>query len=224
MAGKKIYDLIDQEKSRSIKQEKGATLAQVHGTIEFRNVAFAYPSRLEKTVFSDLNLTIPAGHRVGLVGESGSGKSTITQLILRFYEPVGGTVNLDGVDIKTLDLKWYRSNIGLISQEPTLFATSILENVRFGRPAATDEEVYEACRAANAHDFIMEFPDQYNTFAGGSGMVFSGGQRQRICVARSFLRKPRLLICDEATSALEYVIFREEGEKKSKIKKTNPYV
>ena len=202
MAARKIYDLIDRAKS-TIRTENGAKLSQVRGEIAFKNIAFTYPTRLDKSVFSDLSLTIPAGRRVGLVGESGSGKSTITQLILRFYDPAAGSVMLDGVDIKTLDLQWYRSQIGLISQEPILFATSIIENVRFGLPSATDEQVYEACRQANAHDFILEFPDQYNTFVGNSGSQISGGQKQRICLARAFIRKPRLLIGDEATSALE---------------------
>jgi ABC-type multidrug transport system fused ATPase/permease subunit len=151
-----------------------------------------------------LNLSIPAGFRVGLVGPSGSGKSTITQLLLRFYDPLSGVVALDGVDLKTLDMKWFRSQIGYISQEPILFATSIIENIRFGFPSATDADIEEACKAANAHEFVMDFPDKYNTFVGGGGgSQLSGGQKQRICLARAFLRKPSLLIADEATSALE---------------------
>jgi len=201
VAARTIYDTIN---ARPIIQAdaKGVVLSEIKGDIVFSSVAFTYPTR-DQPIFKNLNLSVPQGVRAGLVGGSGSGKSTIIQLILRFYDPLAGVVTIDGVDLKTIDLKWFRSQIGLISQEPILFATSIRENVRFGKPDATDEEIEQACRAANCYDFIMKFPEGFSTFVGAGGSQMSGGQKQRICLARSFIRKPSLLLCDEATSALE---------------------
>jgi ABC-type multidrug transport system fused ATPase/permease subunit len=200
IAAQRIYDIIEQE--RKI-QEGTEIIEKPQGHIVFKNVDFVYPTRKEVNVFQDFNLVIPTGKRMGIVGPSGSGKSTLVQLLLRYYNPLGGNILLDGVDIKTLDVQWYRSKIGLVSQEPILFATSIRENVRFGNPSATDEEVYEACRAANASDFISTFPEKYNTQVGAFGNQMSGGQKQRLCLARAFIRKPLIMIADEATSALE---------------------
>lgn len=141
--------------------------------------------------------------QVALVGESGSGKSTIVGLIERFYDPVHGEVLLDGRNLKTLKLSWLRSQIGIVSQEPLLFSNTILENIRYGRPDATVEEVEEAAKAANAWDFIEAQPDKLNTVVGEKGTQLSGGQKQRIAIARAVVRAPRIMILDEATSALD---------------------
>ncbi|XP_022646092.1 ATP-binding cassette sub-family B member 8, mitochondrial-like isoform X2 [Varroa destructor] len=174
------------------------------GEIRLRNVTFAYPTRPDQNVVDHLSLNIPPGKVVALCGSSGSGKSTVAALIERFYDVNSGEVLIDGVNIKHLDGHWLRgSAIGSISQEPVLFASSILENIRYSRPSATDEEVMEAAKLANAHDFIMSFEKGYNTQVGERGVTISGGQRQRIAIARALLKNPQILILDEATSALD---------------------
>eukprot|EP01137_Pigoraptor_chileana_P025709 Opistho-2@7380 len=174
------------------------------GEVEFRNVSFKYPTRPNQTVLYDLSLKVPAGKVVALVGSSGSGKSTIAALVERFYDPHSGEITVDGADIKTLDLKWLRGEvIGYINQEPVLFAGSVMDNIRYGRPNATDDEVFEAARLANADGFIRDFPDGHGTIVGERGVTVSGGQRQRIAIARALLKNPRILILDEATSALD---------------------
>ncbi|VDL71178.1 unnamed protein product [Nippostrongylus brasiliensis] len=176
----------------------------LYGEIRFENVAFAYPSRSDHHVFDNLNLTIPAGQVVALCGPSGEGKSTITSLLERFYEPLSGRVLLDNQDLRTLNLEWLRGQVvGLISQEPVLFATSIEENIRYGRPSATDQEVMDAAKMANAHEFITRFPKGYRTIVGERGAQLSGGQKQRIAIARALLKNPPILVLDEATSALD---------------------
>jgi ATP-binding cassette subfamily B (MDR/TAP) protein 1 len=140
---------------------------------------------------------------VALVGESGSGKSTIIGLIERFYDPLGGTVLLDGADLRSYNLGWLRRHVGLVSQEPLLFSGSIIDNIRFGSPNATLEQVQAAARAANAHDFISALPDGYDTAVGERGIQLSGGQKQRVAIARAVVKDPRVLLLDEATSALD---------------------
>ncbi|GBG73751.1 hypothetical protein CBR_g17091 [Chara braunii] len=201
-AGYNIFQVLER-KPLIASSEKGHTLKAVTGSIELRNVTFAYPSRPDVQIFKDFSLEIPAGKTVALVGASGSGKSSVVALIERFYEPISGAVLLDGNDIKTLQLSWLRRQIGLVSQEPALFATSILNNILYGNPDATREEVEAAARAANAHEFIMAFPQQYDTLVGEKGVQMSGGQKQRIAIARAVLRNPSILLLDEATSALD---------------------
>jgi ATP-binding cassette subfamily B protein len=154
-------------------------------------------------VLSRLNLTLSPGEVVALVGHSGSGKSTVAALLSRFYDPQGGSIALDGVDYGTLDIDWLREQVGVVSQEPILFATSILDNIRYGRPDAPLEAVIAAAKAANAHDFISTFPEGYDTLVGERGVKLSGGQKQRVAIARALLKDPRVLILDEATSALD---------------------
>jgi len=153
---------------------------------------------------NQLNLHVPGGKIVALVGASGGGKSTIAALLERFYDVNDGAITVDRANIKSLDPEWLRGRcIGFINQEPVLFASSILENIRYGRPEASDFEVYEAAEAANAHAFIQKFPNGYQTIVGERGVTVSGGQKQRIAIARALLKNPSILILDEATSALD---------------------
>ena len=173
------------------------------GNIKFKKVYFSYPSQLDSYTLEDLTLEAGVGKTLALVGSSGSGKSTILQLLLRFYDVEEGEVLIDGINIKTLNLKWLRSNIGVVGQEPVLFATTIFENIRYGREGVTQEEIEEAARAANAHDFIVSLPKGYDTLVGERGAQISGGQKQRIAIARALVRNPKILLLDEATSALD---------------------
>uniref|UniRef100_A0A4W3GKV3 Mitochondrial potassium channel ATP-binding subunit n=1 Tax=Callorhinchus milii TaxID=7868 RepID=A0A4W3GKV3_CALMI len=174
------------------------------GHVQFHHVQFSYPTRPGHSVLHDFNLTLHPFQTVAIVGQSGAGKSTIAALLERFYDPEVGVIKLDGYDIRTLDPSWLRSHvIGFINQEPVLFGTNIMENIRFASPEATDEEVYEAARQANADGFIRSFPDGYNTIVGERGASLSGGQKQRVAIARALIKNPRLLILDEATSALD---------------------
>ncbi|CEP15025.1 hypothetical protein [Parasitella parasitica] len=181
----------------------GYRLDHVQGNVVFHDIDFSYPTRPDQKVLDKFNLTVPLGTTVALCGPSGSGKSTIASLLERFYEPSQGEITLDGQDLKTLDPSWLRQNIGFINQEPVLFATSILENIRYGRPDATMDQVKEAARQANAQVFIEGFPDGYDTIVGERGAALSGGQKQRIAIARAILKDPKILILDEATSALD---------------------
>ncbi len=175
----------------------------VLGEIQLQHVDFAYPSRPEILIFRDFSLHVPAGKTVALVGSSGSGKSTVVQLIERFYDPQAGAVLLDGRDLRTLPLRWLRNQVGLVSQEPTLFATTIYENIAIGLPGCSGEEVEAAARAANAHGFVSNLPLGYQTQVGERGVQLSGGQKQRIAIARAILKGPKVMLLDEATSALD---------------------
>ena len=150
-----------------------------------------------------LSLSLRPGEVVALVGPSGGGKSTVAALLSRFYDPQAGQITLDGVPYPNLDVSWLREQVGVVSQEPILFATTIAENIRYGRQTASDAEVEAAARAANAHDFIMSFPEGYTTLVGERGVRLSGGQKQRVAIARAILKDPRVLVLDEATSALD---------------------
>ncbi|KAJ2659854.1 hypothetical protein IWW48_003260 [Coemansia sp. RSA 1200] len=181
----------------------GVKLLATQGHVRFMDVDFAYPSRPDAPVLERFNLDIPAGQVVALCGRSGSGKSTVAALLERFYDPSGGEIWLDACPLKRLDPAWHRSQIGYIPQDPALFSTSIRENLRLARPSATDAEIEDACRQANAHDFVTSFPDGYDTIVGERGTLLSGGQKQRLSIARAILRNPRILILDEATSSLD---------------------
>ncbi|ETP40961.1 hypothetical protein F442_11781 [Phytophthora nicotianae P10297] len=183
--------------------DEGKKLDKVMGRIQIENVSFAYPSRPEVQVCSNYSLTIEPGETVALVGPSGSGKSTMVSLLERFYDPLSGSVSIDGVDVRTLNVKWLRSQVGLVGQEPSLFATSIMENIRYGCPSASDEQVIEAAKMANAYTFIKEFPQGFQTEVGERGAQLSGGQKQRIAIARAIIKNPPILLLDEATSALD---------------------
>ena len=177
-------------------------LKNVQGEVTFENVSFHYEESKEN-VLSNVNLHVPAGDYVALVGSSGAGKTTLCSLIPRFYDVTEGRILLDGKDIRDVKLKDLRDEIGIVQQDVYLFAGTIIDNIRYGRPDATDEEVIRAAKAANAHEFIMELADGYDTDIGQRGVKLSGGQKQRLSIARVFLKNPPILIFDEATSALD---------------------
>ncbi|WP_287879451.1 ABC transporter transmembrane domain-containing protein [Aquitalea sp.] len=173
------------------------------GRLRLQQVGFAYPSRPEQPSLSHIDLELAPGEHVALVGPSGAGKSTLFQLLLRFYDPQQGAISLGGVDIRQLALADLRQHIGVVLQDSVIFGSSALENIRYGRPDASDEEVFAAARAAAAHDFILALPQGYATYLGERGVRLSGGQRQRIAIARAILKNPPILLLDEATSALD---------------------
>jgi ATP-binding cassette subfamily B (MDR/TAP) protein 1 len=177
----------------------------LQGNVEMRGVHFAYPARPDVAVFRGLDFTVTGGQTVALVGASGSGKSSVIQLLQRFYDPEKGKITIDGYELRELDLGWYRSQVGFVSQEPTLFATSIRENIAMGHDGATEKEIQNAAVAANAHSFISKLPEGYKTQVGERGVQLSGGQKQRVAIARALLKNPNMLLLDEATSALDTV-------------------
>ena len=178
-------------------------LSSLRGDVSFTGVSFSYPSRADVPVLTDFNVVVQAGTSLALVGGSGSGKSTVVALLTRLYDPLGGAIALDGVNIARLDPTALRAAIGVVSQEPALFAATIGDNIAYGSPDASDAEVRAAAVSANAHDFIVAFPQGYDTLVGERGVQLSGGQKQRIALARAILKSPRVLLLDEATSALD---------------------
>ena len=186
-----------------IEDKKDAVeLKDVKGDITFENVSFQYEENTEK-VLNHISLNVPAGAYMALVGSSGAGKSTLCSLIPRFYDVTGGAVKIDGKDVRDLTLKSLRDHIGIVQQDVYLFVGTVFDNIRYGKPDATREEVIEAAKNANAHEFIMSLPNGYETDIGQRGIKLSGGQKQRLSIARVFLKNPPILIFDEATSALD---------------------
>ena len=186
-----------------IEDKKDAVeLKDVKGDITFENVSFQYEENTEK-VLNHISLNVPAGAYMALVGSSGVGKSTLCSLIPRFYDVTGGAVKIDGKDVRDLTLKSLRDHIGIVQQDVYLFVGTVFDNIRYGKPDATREEVIEAAKNANAHEFIMSLPNGYETDIGQRGIKLSGGQKQRLSIARVFLKNPPILIFDEATSALD---------------------
>lgn len=198
-----IFETIDREPEIDCLSEAGYKLDRVKGDIEFHNVTFHYPSRPEVKILDQLNVVVKSGETTAFVGSSGAGKSTAIQLIQRFYDPKEGMVTLDGHDIRGLNIQWLRSLIGIVEQEPVLFATTIAENIRYGRPGVSDKDIITAAKEANAYKFIMDLPQKFDTLVGEGGGQMSGGQKQRIAIARALVRNPRILLLDMATSALD---------------------
>jgi ATP-binding cassette subfamily B protein len=187
----------------AIKNKSNAmTLPEVHGEIEFKQVSFRYEDHLDN-ILVNLSLLVQSGEYVALVGPSGAGKTTLCSLIPRFYDVTEGEVLLDGINVRDFDLPLLRNNIGIVQQDVYLFSGTVMENIRYGNPAASDEEVFAAAKHANAHDFIVSLPDGYHSEIGQRGVKLSGGQKQRLSIARVFLKNPPVLILDEATSALD---------------------
>ncbi|KAL8538298.1 hypothetical protein ACS0TY_000322 [Phlomoides rotata] len=201
-AGKEVFRVIER-KPLIYTDKEGKKLNLIKGSIDIHDLHFAYPSRKEMLILQGFSLSIPAGKVVALVGSSGCGKSTIMSLITRFYDPLYGEILIDDQNIKGLDLKSLRRNIGLVSQEPSLFSGNIKDNIKAGNSDADDDQLLRAAQMANAHSFISQFPDQYYTEVGQRGVQLSGGQKQRIAIARAILKNPPILLLDEATSALD---------------------
>ena len=201
-----LYNFCQQE---PLVKESAApvTLNEIKGSLTFKNVSFGYQKG--KEILQGFNLEVRAGEKIALVGTSGSGKSTLLKLAVRFYDPLQGSIELDGVPIVNLSLGQLRESIGCVFQETYLFGKSIQENIAFGNPDATEESIIAAAKAANAHSFISELPDGYHTIVGERGIKLSGGQRQRISIARMYVKNPTIILLDEATSALDNVTERE---------------
>jgi subfamily B ATP-binding cassette protein MsbA len=199
-SAKRIFDIIDLEPQ--IKNKSNAIkLNEFKDSIEFKNVSFAYD--LDKVVLKNINLKIEKGKTIALIGPSGGGKSTLADLVPRFYDPTQGEVCIDGISIADYDLESMRQHLGIVTQESILFNDTIFNNIAFGKPNVSEEEVMQAAKIANAHDFIMQTENGYETKIGERGSKLSGGQRQRLSIARAVLKNPPILILDEATSALD---------------------
>ncbi len=202
-ATERLVELLNTTDSVDDPAEGAALPEGGHGAISFQDVAFHYPTRPETQALDGVSFTIRPGETVALVGPSGAGKSTVFQLLLRFYDPISGQITLDGVPLGQMQRQTFRSAMALVPQDPVIFAASARENIRFGRPEASDEDVEIAARAAAAHEFLSDLPQGYDTYVGERGLMLSGGQKQRIAIARAILRDAPILLLDEATSALD---------------------
>jgi ATP-binding cassette subfamily B protein len=202
-ATERLIELLTVEDTVNDPAKPLVLIPPVRGALTFEDVQFSYPSRPQISALDGFNLTIEPGETIALVGPSGAGKSTVIQMVQRFYDPQSGTVRIDGMDLRDLNRGEFRKHIALVPQDPVIFADTARENIRFGRPDASDAEVEEAAKAAAAHEFLAILPDGYDSYVGERGVMLSGGQKQRIAIARAILRDAPILLLDEATSALD---------------------
>ncbi|UCH33530.1 MAG: ATP-binding cassette domain-containing protein, partial [Armatimonadota bacterium] len=202
-AAERVFEILDTpgETELTPPEHHPHPVTEVHGRIEFDHVFFGYEQ--DEPVLRDICLDVQAGEMIGLVGRSGVGKTTLVNLICRFYDPNRGVIRMDGEDLRDLDLRSWREHIGMVLQEPFLFHGTIADNIAYSKRNVSELEIVEAAKAANAHEFIMNFPDRYDTHVGERGIRLSGGEKQRISIARAILHNPRILILDEATSSVD---------------------
>ena len=199
-SAERVFEVLDTPPSVASRKD-AVDLPNIRGQVEFRDVFFSYDG--EKNAINGISFTTKPGEMIGLVGHSGAGKSTLINLVTRFYDPNEGEILVDGHDCRDIELKSLRGQIGVVLQDPFLFEGSVADNIGYGKPDATRQEIIAAAKAANAHDFIVKFPDSYDTTVGERGVRVSGGERQRISIARAILKNPRILILDEATSSVD---------------------
>ena len=202
-ATERIQEILDTPSELPVQKSDIVTDLKIKGDVQYKNITFAYPTRRDLTILKGINIDIKAGQKIALVGQSGGGKSTIVQLLMKFYNPDSGQITVDGINIDQYDLTQYRKNIGIVPQEVILFGGTIRENIAYGKPNASEEEINMAAQQSNSFEFIASFPQGMDTIVGERGIKLSGGQRQRIAIARAILKDPKILILDEATSSLD---------------------